>query len=380
MPRVDIAIAVLLERGVLSHSSLCHRLRVLPPVEDCLHVRICLPFLGGSSSLGENASFVSRPASWHILTYGSVSLGLGGLEQQLSPVIYLRYSPGSQQETYSLLVAVEPLVLYSREASQVVVVKENKHIGRVRIEDVVGHRDIDVEQTGRVHVVGLALICESVRGEESQVEVHHTLQVGIIFLIQGAASLPPCREAASDRIPSLSCYVEVGIFLKSFLAPSRREKGIHVGMGILTNSVNPGIFNPPDTVLYQVVGHERILVVEVGHAPVEPSVREELFLRWGRMRVDSCPLVVAGSDEGVVEVEPVTGGQVLHPPMGTSAVVEYHVHNHFHPVVMGLLDKGEILIHRSETRIDRVVISDRITVVGTGRVLLDRVEPDCGYP
>ena len=82
------------------------------------------------------------------------------------------------------------------------------------------------------------------------------------------------------------------------------------------------------------------------------------------MRIDSSPLVVAGRNEGVFEIEPVSSGKVAHPPMGASAMIEDHVHHYLHAVVMGFLDKGNIFIHGPETGIHGIVVGDGIAVIG----------------
>ena len=150
-------------------------------------------------------------------------------------------------------------------------------------------------------------------------------------------------------------------------------------MGILADAVDAGVLDPPDTVLDQVVGDQRIVLVQVGHTAVEPAVGEEFALGRSRVRVDRRPLVVAGADEGVVEVEPVAGRQVAHPPVAAAAVVEDHVHDDLHAASVGLVDEVDVLLHGAEARIDVVVVRDGVAVVGAGVVLLDRVEPDGGH-
>ena len=147
-------------------------------------------------------------------------------------------------------------------------------------------------------------------------------------------------------------------------------------MGVLADSVDPGIFDPPDAVLDEIVGNERIPVVQVRHPPVEPPVGEEFPLGRSSMRIDRSPFVVAGSHEGVVEVQPVPARKVVHPPMGAAAVIEYHVHHDLHSVVMGLPDESDIFFHGSETGVHRIIVGNCVAVIGPCGILLDRIEPD----
>ena len=94
------------------------------------------------------------------------------------------------------------------------------------------------------------------------------------------------------------------------------------------------------------------------------------------MGIDRSPFVMAGPDELVVEIEPVPGGKVAHPPVAAAAMVEDHVHDYLHSASVRVIDESDVLLHRTETRVDVVVVRDGVAVVGIGAVLLHGVEPD----
>ena len=255
------------------------------------------------------------------------------------------------------------------------VVEEDEHAVRIRIEEVVRHRHVDIEQTLRLSVVGHICIDECIWNDEGQVEVHDGGQVAV----DGAERrvlLPPCRETAAYRIPCLACDVELRIFVHGGLAPLRCELCIHVRMCILADAVDSCILDPPCRSLDEIVAYERIPLVEVRHSPVEPSVCKELLLRRCCVRVHLGPFLVAGRDKCVVEIEPVACRKVLHPPVRTSAMVEDHVHYHLESLLMRLVDHLDVFFHRTEARVHIIEVCDRIAVVGVGIVLLHRVEPD----
>ena len=375
-PGIDIAVAVLAERGILDQLAVADGLGGLAPLQEFLHIIIGLVLFGGTAVARKDAAGVAREAARHIDADRAVTLLLGRLEEKLGTVIDLRDAAGRQQEGDALLVAVQALVLNAGETAEVVVVQEDQDVIRIGVEPIVRQGNVDVEEASRGAVGGVVRIREGVRGEEDQVEVHHGLQVGVPFLVQDGTLLPPGREAGTDRIPGLAGDVEVRIFLHRFLAPAGAEEGVHIRMGILADTVDAGVLDPPDTVLDQVVGDQRIVLVQVGHTAVEPAVGEEFALGRSRVRIDRRPLVVAGADEGVVEIEPVAGRQVAHPPVAAAAVVEDHVHDDLHAAGVGLVNEVDVLLHGAEARIDVIVVRDGVAVVGAGVVLLDRVEPD----
>ena len=367
---------MLAERGVLDQLAVLDGLGGLAPLQDLLHVVVSLVLFGGAALAGEDAAGVAREAARHVDADGAVTLLLGRLEEQFGTIVYLRDAAGRQQEGDALLVAVEPDVFLAGEAAEVVVVQEDEDVVGIGIEPVVRHGYIDVEQAGSRAVGGIVRLCESVRSQENQVEIHDGLQVGVPFGVQDGTCLPPGGESGSDGIPGFTGDVEVRIFLHRLLAPAGTEDRVHVRMRILADAVDAGVFDPPDAVLDQVVGDQRIVLVQVGHALVEPAVGEEFALGRGGVGIDGRPFVVARADELVVEIEPVFRRQVLHPPVAAAAMVEDHVHDDLHAACVGLVDEVDVLFHRAETRVDVIVIGDGIAVVGAGGVLLDRVEPD----
>ena len=275
---IYIAVAVLAQRGVLDQLALGDGLGALPPLEDIVHVVPGLVLLGGTALAGEYAAGVAGESAGHVDADGAVTLLFRGLEEELGTVVNLRYAAGRQQESHSLLVAVEPDVLLAGESSEVVVVQENQDVVQVGVEDVVGHGHVDGEEARGRAVRGVVGLGEGVRREERQVEVHDGLQVGVVHRIERRIVLPPCREAASDGIPGLARDVEVGVLLEGLLAPAGAELCVHVRMGVLAYTVDAGVLYPPDAVLDEVVGNEGIALVEVGHSAVEPAVGEELAL------------------------------------------------------------------------------------------------------
>ena len=272
---IHIAVPVLAQRSVLDELAFGDGLGTLPPLEDAVHIVPGLVLLGGAAFAREYTAGVAWESAGHVDADGAVTLLLGSLEEEFGAVIDLGNAACRKEERDALLVAVQTYVLLAREAPEVMVVEENEDVVRVGVEHVVGHRHVNVEESRGRAVGGVVGLRERIGGEEGQVEIHHGLEVRIVDRVEGRIVLPPGREAASYWIPSLAGDVEVGVFLHCLLAPAGAEFGVHVRMSVLAHSVDAGVFYPPDAVLDEVVGDQRIALVQVGHSLVEPTVGEE---------------------------------------------------------------------------------------------------------
>ena len=149
-------------------------------------------------------------------------------------------------------------------------------------------------------------------------------------------------------------------------------------MGVVTNSVQPGIFDPPDAVLDKVLLQIGVALVQIRHGLVKPSPDIEVAVGCRNIGIAdrSGPVIRAGEFRPLVD--PIRRGQVLHPPMIAPAVIKYLIHNHFHPFfVNGGTKFGEFFIG-SDAGIGQIVIGDRIAMIGVFFlvILLKRIEPE----
>ena len=157
------------------------------------------------------------------------------------------------------------------------IIKENKHAVRIREQEVVSHRHIDIEQSLSLSVIRNIRIDECIRNDEGKVEVHYRSKVAV-DRAESRILLPPGRETAAYRIPGLTCNIELRIFLHCSLAPLSCELSIHIRMCILTDTVDTCILDPPGRGLDKIIAYKRIFLIEVRHSIIEPSVCKELSL------------------------------------------------------------------------------------------------------
>ena len=157
------------------------------------------------------------------------------------------------------------------------VVKEYEDAVRIRIKEVVRHRNVDIEQTLSLSVVRNVCVCKRSRNDERKVEVHYRSKVAV-DRAEFRILLPPSWETAAHRVPGLTCDVEFRVLVHCSLAPLCSKFSIHIRMCILTDTVNSCVFDPPGRCLDKIVANERVLLVQVRHSGVEPTVCEKLSL------------------------------------------------------------------------------------------------------
>ena len=134
-------------------------------------------------------------------------------------------------------------------------------------------------------------------------------------------------------------------------------------MGILANTVDAGVFNPPDTALNQEAGYVAVALVQVRHGLGKPTVYCNLIFVFGCMNVLYAGCLIRSTDIFRFEVEPILGRLVAEQEVVAAAVVENHVHDYFQSLFMSLVDHSEKIFVGTIAAVYLEVIGDGITMV-----------------
>ena len=153
---------------------------------------------------------------------------------------------------------------------------------------------------------------------------------------------------------------------------------VRVRIGVLANTRQAEILDPPDRVLDQVVGEQRVALVEVGHRVREPAVGVGGLVVFRRVRVLVRRAGVRRLGTRFRDVDPGSRRQVGHPPVIAAGVVGDHVHDDADALVAGLVDEGGVALVTAETRIDLVEVRRCVAVIRAflHRVLEYGIQPD----
>ena len=195
----------------------------------------------------------------------------------------------------------------------------------------------------------------------------------------GGPALPVCNDQGIVG-PLLANDIEIGKLRHHPPGPLGHEGAAGIRVGVHANTRQAEVFDPPDGVLDEVFGQQRVVLVEVGHGGHEPAVEELATVDLGAVWVDAERLGVGGFDVVFPLVDPVAGGRVGHPPVVEPGMVDDHVHDQ--PDALFATGAGEFGEFRiaAHARVNAVKIGGRVAMVGIVRhgVFEHGVEPDGG--
>ncbi len=241
----------------------------------------------------------------------------------------------------------------------VVVAGEHHHIVRVGDVEVIGHGVVDFgDAVVPVFIVGVDAGADRIH----QAEVHYRREVRVEPVPVGVVSLPVGDLRHVGR-PHLAYDVVVRVFIHQGLAPLGHRFFLVVRVGVHPEPVKVGPFCPPDGPLLEILQEIRVVEVHVHHAGVKPAADHVLMVEFRAVRV------VLGRERAVGMgvfrplVHPVPEREILHPPVGVSAVVGHYVHDHPEASGMGLADEFAVFEVAAEARVYLVVVGAGVAVV-----------------
>ena len=211
-------------------------------------------------------------------------------------------------------------------------------------------------------------------------------QIGIIAILIWEARLPPCRGSDIGH-PCLTDDVEPRILVQYGACPLRHVFFVWIGMGVHADAVDTRKFDPPQGVLNQVLGQERIALIQIRHFVHKPSFDRRIAISLGRVRIHDGTRAVVGVSDFFLIVHPIGGWQIVHHPMVRTHVVMDHVHDHFEPFGLRTAHQFAEFLIRSEAAIHFVHVGCGVPVIKPGAdgiirrhvVFEDRRHPDGGH-
>ena len=236
------------------------------------------------------------------------------------------------------------------DAVHVVVVGEHQQVVGIGVQEIRHQRPVEDHDAG-VPGLGLGEACPQ---RDLQGEVHQAHEVGLVAVVARLAALP-VGDDAGIVVPLLADDVEVGVLGHDPPGPVGQEVLVGVGPRVYADSGQVGVLDPPDRVLDQVVRQVGIPLVEIGHARHEPTVDEGAAVDLGGVGIVQGFADVVGRHEAAV-VDPVAGGQIVHPPVADAAVVGNQIHDDADAALPRLGGKFAVQVVVAEPGIDAVVV------------------------
>jgi hypothetical protein len=173
---------------------------------------------------------------------------------------------------------------------------------------------------------------------------------------------------------------EVGIERVKLSVEARPERTAHVGEGVDAETVEAGLFGPPDGVLDEITGDCGVFLVEIGERVGEPAFGDVALIAPRSMGIGERSEVSLGY--GVVlegAVKPGGVGAVADPGMGGADVVGDGVEDELH--VAGVESRSEAfkVVEGAEVFVDGVHVGGAVAVITlVAVVLIDGGNPDRG--
>ena len=193
-------------------------------------------------------------------------------------------------------------------------------------------------------------------------EVHHRSQASCIAVPVPCSLLPICNDQRIQA-PLLSNDIELRIFLHDAAAPIAQELLIGIAISVLPDPAQTECLYPPNGILDEVVRNKLVHGIHIGHMPIKPTTRHQIFIRLGSIcvLVHGSPMI--RSQTSIRIVEPIFVRQVFHPPVTCTNMIHHTIVNQFDPLLPRLGGKLFVLFHRSISWIHFVVIGDGIAMI-----------------
>ena len=171
-----------------------------------------------TSFVCEEVDLVSLPAAWEIHAEARVVtdiVRLGGNEHELVTCKDLRYASHCGHHRHGDLEGTRILAHAVTDAGSVVVAREDEHLRKVVIYEIVREDVIYLAHAGSPSAI---VLIEGITKSIVKREVHDGRKMRVKAVLVGVAALPVC-ELRNGRGPALSHYVEVRILVHDCLAP-----------------------------------------------------------------------------------------------------------------------------------------------------------------
>ncbi len=177
--------------------------------------------------------------------------------------------------------------------------------------------------------------------------------------------------------------IEIRIFVHHPFGPPCHSIFVVVRKRINANTVQIGIFRPPDGILHQIVFHKRIAVVHIRHGGIKPTVFVSESVCFRSIGIKLRCLAVIASFETFFSVfplmNPVLRRQILNHPVVQTPVIRHKIHDEFHVSFVKFGRKPFKIFIGTETRINFIQICRSVSVIGIIFLVIQskRCIPEC---
>ena len=253
-------------------------------------------------------------------------------------------------------------------AVMVVVREEDHQVRQVLVREILGQDRVDPRHA----LVPPDLVLG--KGAEHRLlerEVHDAGQMAVEAVPVGIPRLP-VGDLRDVHVPAFAHDVHLRVLAADRLAPLGHRLGLVVRVGVHAEAVQARVLDPPHRPLLEVAQYVRVVQVHVRHRRDEPAALLPVAVLHGSVRIHIHREERVHLHVRLGDVVPVREGRVVHPPVGRAAVVGDDVHDHFQPLPMGLVHELPVQGVVAEARIDVVIVSAGVAVVGLLRLVVQQ--------
>ena len=264
---------------------------------------------------------------------------------------------GKQRERLLISVSLGLQFLGSREAAGVVIAKHYHHIQRIGKHHILSEMLIDASQTL------IPIICRLI-GKIVQIihqrEIHHRWQMGIAW--RELAIFLPIGTTHNVVNPCFAHNVKARILSLDGFAPTHHLVEIVIWIGVLADAIDVHPFNPPNACLNQIIHHQAILMIEVGHGLHKPSVGSVFVAGLSGVWVIYGCCAIRCRHKLAIIVEPIVARTVGKQEVLAAAMVKHNVKYVFNAFGVCCLNETLGFVHRAVARIGFIEIGDGIAM------------------
>ena len=181
----------------------------------------------------------------------------------------------SQQHIRQFHTAQVFVLHHISDTRHVMVAEERQQFIHVRIEVIHRQRVIDAGQTVPPT---FTVVLQGLTNSLFRWEIHHGRQVRIEAVEVLRAALP-VRYSRSRTGPAFTNDIQFRILITDGFEPLAARLLLDIRIGIYAQTVQVGIFHPPDRPLLEIFQQVRVLQVHIRHRMVEPTAVTELTVK-----------------------------------------------------------------------------------------------------
>ena len=247
---------------------------ILTPVEE-LGSKIVILFLSSCTPRSsESILCIACPATREILTNIAIAFALVACHCYLTTIIQLRNTTRRCQQCDNHLIVLY-LRIYVIDTCCIVIFGKDKQVVDVFIQKIISEIVVELYHTFVPRRCRAKCFSYSIK----KWKIHHSRQVSIIALYRtDRAIFLPIRHLGTLVEPHLPHNIEMRILIGDSLCPFSNAFFVVIRIGIYAQTVEVGVFYPPNCILGEVVKHQWICLVEVGHRACKPTFFAVFFI------------------------------------------------------------------------------------------------------